>query len=53
MDVLFPEIKGYSEFDELPSDAKKFSSKVEERVGVPVTLIGTGPGVKEIIDVRY
>jgi adenylosuccinate synthase len=53
MDVLYPEIRGLSVFDDLPSEAKKFLTKVEEKVGVPVTLIGTGPGVKEIIDVRY
>lgn len=53
MDVLYPEIRGLSEFNDLPSEAKKFIDQVEARVGVPVTLVGTGPGVKEIIDVRY
>jgi adenylosuccinate synthase len=53
IDILYPDIRGVSVFDELPLEAKKFIAGVEDRVGVPVTLIGTGPGVNEIIDVRY
>jgi adenylosuccinate synthase len=52
LDILFPECKGSSDYDSLPQEAKKFLSKIENEVGVPVTLIGTGPGVKEIIDRR-
>ena len=53
IDVLFPECKGAREFDELSADAKKFVLKVEEELKVPVTLIGTGPEVEEMVDRRY
>jgi len=29
-----------------------FIDRIEEEVGIRVTLIGTGPGVKEVIDRR-
>lgn len=52
LDILYPACKGVSVFDELEPDAVAFVEKVGEEVGMPVTLIGTGPGVKEIIDRR-
>ncbi|UCD45645.1 MAG: adenylosuccinate synthetase [Candidatus Bathyarchaeota archaeon] len=52
LDILYPELKGASDYDELGPEAVAFIEKVEEKVGLPVTLIGTGPGVKEIIDRR-
>jgi adenylosuccinate synthase len=52
MDVLFPELKGVNELEAASREAKMFINEIEEKVGVPVTLIGTGPGVKEIIDIR-
>ncbi len=52
LDILFPDSRGVKEFDELGSEAKKFISKIEEELGVPVTLIGTGPDVDEMVDRR-
>lgn len=52
LDILYPEIKGLSDYNVLPEEAKSFLAKIEEEVGLPVTLIGTGPGVKELIDCR-
>jgi len=52
LDVLFPEIKGAKEYAELGADAKKFVKKIEDEVKIPVSLIGTGPGVEELIDRR-
>jgi adenylosuccinate synthase len=52
LDILYPEIKGMSDYNVLPEEAKSFLAKIEEEVGLPVTLIGTGPGVKELIDCR-
>jgi adenylosuccinate synthase len=40
------------DFKELNQDAVAFVEKIEEDLGLPVTLIGTGPGVHEIIDRR-
>jgi adenylosuccinate synthase len=52
LDVLFPECKGVDSFAELPMRAKLFVQRVERRIGVPITLMGTGPGVWEVVDVR-
>jgi len=52
LDILYPELRGVSDYDELGPEAVAFIEKVEEEIGLPVTLIGTGPGVKEIIDRR-
>jgi adenylosuccinate synthase len=52
LDVLYPSCKGANDFSKLEPDAVAFVDKIGEEVGIPVTLIGTGPGVKEIIDRR-
>ncbi len=52
LDVLFPDCKGAKEYVELGADAKKFVKKIEDEVKVSVSLIGTGPGVDELIDRR-
>jgi len=52
MDVLFPECKGAKSYDDLPEEAKLFIEKIEREISVPVTLIGTGPEVWEVIDRR-
>ena len=52
LDILYPELSGASDYDKLGPEAVAFIEKVEEEIGLPVTLIGTGPGVKEIIDRR-
>ena len=52
LDILYPECKGSSDYGKLPPEATAFIDKIEEEIGVPVTLIGTGPGVNEIIDRR-
>jgi adenylosuccinate synthase len=52
LDVLYKECKGAKDFRELGPEAIAFVEKIEEEVGVPVTLIGTGPDLNEIIDRR-
>ncbi|MBD3207714.1 adenylosuccinate synthetase [Candidatus Bathyarchaeota archaeon] len=52
MDILYPSTKGLQNYKELPEEAKSFVGEVEEKVGLPVTLIGTGPAVEEVIDRR-
>ncbi len=52
MDILYPGCKASNSYDDLSPEAKAFVEKIEEEVGLPVTLIGTGPGVLEIIDRR-
>lgn len=36
-------IYGISEFDNLPANAQNFIAKIEQLVGIPILLIGTGP----------
>lgn len=52
LDVLFPDCANKTSFDSLGTEAKSFIKKIEENLNVPVTLIGTGPNVKDIIDIR-
>jgi adenylosuccinate synthase len=52
LDILYPQCKGASSIDDVPDEGKTFIAEIEEKVGLPVTLIGTGPGVDEIIDRR-
>lgn len=52
LDILYPQCKGVSSIDDVPDEAKTFIAEIEEKVGLPVTLLGTGPGVEEIIDRR-
>jgi len=52
VDVLYPECRGAREFEELPREAREFVERIERELKVPVTLIGTGPEVSEIIDRR-
>ena len=52
LDVRFPKCAGVTSYNELDNDAKAFIKNIEERLGVTVTLIGTGPSVNEVIDLR-
>lgn len=52
LDVLFSDCKGATSFEELSTDVKSFIKNIEDQLHTPVTLIGTGPGMNEIIDRR-
>jgi len=52
IDILFPECKGVKEPSELSDRALKFVNDVEKRIGIPVTLLGTGPDALEVVDLR-
>lgn len=52
VDVAFRGAGGVREYDRLPPNAKRFIEEVEGELGVPVTLISTGPSVEEVIDRR-
>ena len=51
-DIIFPESRGQTVFEELPTEAITFVEKVEYELGIPVTLLGIGPAVEEVIDRR-
>ena len=52
LDCIFPRSQGARKFDELSAEAKQFVEEVEERTGIPVVLIGTGPEALDLIDRR-
>jgi adenylosuccinate synthase len=52
LDVRFPECSGVKSMNELSSNAKSFIKNIEEKLEVPVTLIGTGPLVDDVVDLR-
>ncbi|MCD6725902.1 MAG: adenylosuccinate synthase [Solirubrobacteraceae bacterium] len=43
------DISGCREVDELPENALAFLRFVEQRVGVPIALVGVGPGRDEVV----
>ena len=52
LDVIFPECKGSRSEKDLPKGAQAFIRDVEEKVKVPVAVVGTGPEIDSIIDRR-
>jgi adenylosuccinate synthase len=52
LDCMFPKCQSVKKFDALSTDAKQFIKKVENKTGLPVVLIGTGPEALDIIDRR-
>ena len=52
LDVLFADCAGKTSYDELSGDAKAFVERIEKELGTPVTIIGTGPAVSDVIDRR-
>jgi adenylosuccinate synthase len=52
LDAIFPSCAGKRTFKDLPKEAQQFVEEVEDRTGVPVTLIGTGPDALDIVDRR-
>jgi len=52
LDVIYPECRGITSVDKLPKSGLEFVKKIEESIRIPVTLIGTGPTVADIIDLR-
>jgi adenylosuccinate synthase len=52
LDVRFPECAGVKSFNDLNDEAKSFIKNIEDKLQVRVTLIGTGPLVDDVIDIR-
>lgn len=42
-------IFGYNNFEKLPASAQQFIERIEKLVGVPILLIGTGPGREAMV----
>ncbi len=52
LDVLYPKVAHVRDWSELTQEAKEFVLEIERTLGVPVTIIRTGPDVKDTIDRR-
>jgi adenylosuccinate synthase len=52
LDILFSECAGKTSYDELSDDAKAFIKNIETELSTPVTIIGTGPDVYDVVDRR-
>ncbi len=52
LDRLFKGCRGARSLDELTPEARAFVKGLEEELGVPVTLISTGPDIGNMIDLR-
>ncbi|WP_309493476.1 adenylosuccinate synthetase [Candidatus Hecatella orcuttiae] len=52
MDALYPECRGAKKLDQVPLEGRRFLQKIEDLLGVPVTLVGTGPDLEDVIDLR-
>jgi adenylosuccinate synthase len=52
LDRLFKGASRVKNWKELPDEAKKFVKKIEDEVGVPVTIISTGSELQDVIDMR-
>lgn len=47
------DIRGITEYEELPENCRKYVEFIEEKIGYPITLISNGPGRHEIIRRGY
>jgi adenylosuccinate synthase len=52
LDRLDPTVKGADQYDELSPKVQTFVREAEKDVGVPFTLLSTGPELAEIVDLR-
>lgn len=52
LDYIDRSCTGAKKYDDLTPKIKDFIDKVEKKVGVPVTLLSTGPDLSETIDLR-
>ena len=52
LDALFPEARGRTKWDELPVEARRWIEQLMDELKVPITLIGTGPDTRDMVDLR-
>lgn len=52
VDRLFDGNQKIKEYGKLTKEAREFIEKIESEVNVPVTLVSTGPGTEDIVDLR-
>lgn len=52
IDKLYPDCARTQNYNDLSPDAKKFIENIQTSIGIPVTIISTGPDLKDTIDLR-
>jgi adenylosuccinate synthase len=52
LDKYDEECYGITNYDDLTEKGKAFIKEIEEKVGVPVKIISTGPELHQTIDLR-
>ena len=52
LDKLDPTVKGVNDFEKLTQKVKTFVDQNEREIGIPFTLLSTGPDISEIVDLR-
>lgn len=52
IDRLYKNASGIKSWGQLPSEAKEYVEKIEKEIGVPVTMVSTGTGLDNVIDMR-
>ena len=52
LDILYPDTAKANDIRQIRGEAKEFISRIEEETNVKVSMIGTGPCAKDIIDLR-
>ncbi len=52
LDKLDPTVRGVNDFEELTQKVKTFVDQNEREIGIPFTLLSTGPDISEIVDLR-
>ena len=45
-------IRGITKFEELPTEAREYVRFIEKEIGVPISIVSTGPGRDEIIQMK-
>ncbi|MHA1221995.1 MAG: adenylosuccinate synthetase [Candidatus Heimdallarchaeaceae archaeon] len=52
LDILYPEMSKINDIDMLRGEPAEFIERIEEETNVKVSIIGTGPSARDIIDLR-
>ncbi|MEA1904984.1 MAG: adenylosuccinate synthetase [Candidatus Hadarchaeota archaeon] len=53
VDRLFEGSGRAKKFEQLPSDAKAFVKRMEDELGLPVSIISVGPKIDDTLDLRF
>jgi adenylosuccinate synthase len=52
IDRLYPECYQANKYEDLSQEAREYIEDIEESIGVPITIISTGPDLADTIDLR-